>query len=156
MKTFVPVISLPGTGKAYTLRHNQNQLQLLPGAHEYSIRFGRKPEWWLEKMNTSITKLSKETFGKLVTFDTQFNLGGSDYRLDQPQKVICPVYDTRLLFLRSLFDIRKRFHFRCAQTRDVLYGFSQITIARFVETLERCKILFVSHEEHDECIVEGK
>jgi AraC-like DNA-binding protein len=90
LKTFVPGISLPGVENAVSLRHNGYILALNPGAHEYTINLGQfmVGQWWLNKMHISYSKLPKENYSKLISYDMQFNFGGSYDILDQHQHVI--------------------------------------------------------------------
>ncbi|MBN2441781.1 MAG: helix-turn-helix transcriptional regulator [Spirochaetales bacterium] len=90
LKTFVPGISLPGVENAVFLRHNGYVLALNPGAYEYTINLGQFTigQWWLDKMNVSYSKLPKENYSKLISYDMQFNFGGSDDILDQHQRII--------------------------------------------------------------------
>lgn len=90
IKTHVPGISLPEPQKAYTLRHNQYILQLVPGSHRYTIKLKDfiTPPWWLDNMKVNPALLPKESYKKVMTFDLQFNPEGSDYKINQHESVV--------------------------------------------------------------------
>jgi AraC-like DNA-binding protein len=90
MKTYVPGITQSGENFAYTLRHNQYSLEIRPGIHEYTIGFDSfsTREWWIDNMHLADSKLPKEKYERLISFDMQFNIGNSDSMIGYPQKII--------------------------------------------------------------------
>ncbi|MBN2536576.1 MAG: helix-turn-helix transcriptional regulator [Spirochaetales bacterium] len=90
IKTFEPGISMPELEKAHTLRHNQYLLQLTPGTHHYSIDLNKfiTPDWWLNMMKVNKTDITAESYKKMMSFDMQFNLIGTNYILDK-EEYIC-------------------------------------------------------------------
>ncbi len=110
MKTFLPGVSKPEMANSYTLRHNQYILELSPGEREYTVYFDEftTGQWWIDKMKVAPDKLPMETFDRLVAFDMQFNLGGSEETIDLPQRVLID----RIAFHRTL-----------STTDKVIFGF---------------------------------
>jgi AraC-like DNA-binding protein len=90
IKTFVPGISLPENKNANTLRHNQYILQLHPGVQLYTISLKEfvTPSWWIDMMKVELSRLPEESFRNVITIDMQFNIDGSDYKLDTSEKIV--------------------------------------------------------------------
>lgn len=89
VKTFLPGVSRIEPTYAETLRHNQYNLQLNPGHRQYTIKLKdlATQSWWLERVKLNQELLPAETFHKVISFDMQFNLSSSDYRLNKHESI---------------------------------------------------------------------
>jgi AraC-like DNA-binding protein len=87
IKTFMHGVSSPGN--EMTLRHNEYTLLLNPGIHEYEIELDKfvTSGWWLNDRKINPEDIPAEKYDRVISFAMQFNIQGSDYIIDKPEKI---------------------------------------------------------------------